>query len=100
MPPLCQEGRISLFCFIGTLIIVFVLSLSEYIFDYVPNVWGALLWGPLLYYFIINISLRLYYKEQDYQVEYQRKTLKYFNMCRIICLSYSRSPFVLASSDS
>lgn len=68
MPPLCHEGRISLFCFIGTLIIVFVLSLSEYIFDYVPNVWGALLWGPLLYYFIINISLRLYYKEHDYQV--------------------------------
>lgn len=68
MPPLCHEGRISLLSFGGTLAIVFALSLSEYMFDYVPAVWGALLWGPLLYYFIINVSLRLYFEEQDYQV--------------------------------
>lgn len=65
---LCHEGRLSMACFLGTLALVFTLSLSEYLFDFVPNIWGAHMWGPLLYYFVINISLRMFFKNDDYQV--------------------------------
>lgn len=65
---LCYEGKLSLYCFLGTLGLVFTLSLSEYIFDFVPNILGALFWGPLLYYAVINISLRLLYQGHAYQV--------------------------------
>lgn len=66
---LCREGRISLCCFAGTWSFVFTLTLLGPIVDgFVPMVWGAFLWGPLLYYFVINISLRLCFREQDYQV--------------------------------
>lgn len=65
---LCHEGKLSAYCFFGTVLLILTLSLSEYIFDFVPNIWGALLWGPLLYYIVINISLRMFFKELDYQV--------------------------------
>lgn len=66
---LCHEGRLSLACFAGTLVLVFTLSLSEYFFEFAPNIWGAQLWGPLLYFFVINISLRMFFREDDYQVK-------------------------------
>ena len=66
---LCYEGKLSLYSFSGTFLIVFILSLSEFIFEFVPkDIWGSILWGPLLYYIVINISCRLLLAASDYQV--------------------------------
>lgn len=65
---LCHEGKLSLYCFSGTATLILILSFPELIFDYVPKAWGAIFWGPVLYYALINMLLRLGFKNYDYQV--------------------------------
>lgn len=66
---LCREGKLSVYCFFGTVGLVFSLSLLEHIFHFAPKIWGSLLWGPLLYCTVVNITLRLLYDNKEYQVE-------------------------------
>lgn len=65
---LCYEGKLSLYCFIGSAILFTILSNSNLIFDFSPNIWGSFLWGPILYYFALSILYRLALKNVDYQV--------------------------------
>lgn len=65
---LCHEGKLSLYCFSGTATLILILSFPELLFDYVPKAWGAIFWGPVLYYALINMLLRLGFKNYDYQV--------------------------------
>lgn len=56
-------------CFMGTAALVFTLTTSQHILEFTPNhIWGASLWGPVFYFVIICISLRLFLSDEKYQV--------------------------------
>lgn len=66
---LCDEGKLSVKCFLGTAALVFTLTTSQNILGFTPNhIWGASLWGPVFYFVIICISLRLFLSDEKYQV--------------------------------
>lgn len=65
---LCSEGRISLYCFLITAALVLIPSVPQNLFGVVPQVWGAVLWGPFLYYALINMIIRFVLRNHDYQV--------------------------------
>lgn len=68
---LCDEGKLSLKCFLGTAAFVLTLTTSQNILDFTPNnILGASLWGPVFYFVIICISLRLFLSDEKYQVEF------------------------------
>lgn len=67
---LCREGKLSVYCFLGTIALVFSLSLLEHILQFSPKIWGSLLWGPLLYFAVVNITLRLMFDHKEYQVNW------------------------------
>lgn len=71
---LCEEGRLSIKCFLGTAGLVFTLTTSQNILGFTPNhIWGASLWGPVFYFVIICISLRLFLSDIKYQVSFPFK---------------------------
>lgn len=66
---LCDEGKLSIKCFCGTAGLVFTLTTSQNILGFAPShIWGASLWGPVFYFVIICISLRLFLSDEKYQV--------------------------------
>lgn len=66
---LCGEGKLSIKCFLGTAALVFTLTTSQNVLGFTPNhIWGASLWGPVFYFVIICISLRLFLNDEKYQV--------------------------------
>lgn len=65
---LCPEGRISLYCFLATAGLVLLPSVPQIYYEIVPNVWGAILWGPVLYYALINLIIRFVLRNMEYQV--------------------------------
>lgn len=65
---LCHEGRLSLYCYLTTTIIVLVATVPQIYYGTVPNVWGAAMWGPVLYYALINMVIRYLLCDNDYQV--------------------------------
>ncbi|XP_044727476.1 protein-S-isoprenylcysteine O-methyltransferase isoform X2 [Chrysoperla carnea] len=74
---LCYNGKLALWCFIGSSCLVSLLYLPNVIYDYVPEVWGAMFWGPLLYYIVINLTLRLIIKNEPYQIAVRATFLGY-----------------------
>lgn len=65
---LCDQGKLSLKCFLGTAALVFTLTTSQTVLGFTPdNIWGASLWGPVFYFVIICISLRLFLSDEKYQ---------------------------------
>lgn len=65
---LCHEGRLSLGCSVGTAALVLLPSVPQIYFGAVPKEWGAVLWGPVLYYALINLIIRFILRQNDYQV--------------------------------
>lgn len=65
---LCSEGRVSLYSFLITAALVLLPSVPQIYYGIVPNAWGAVLWGPLLYYFLVNLIIRFVLRNTDYQV--------------------------------
>lgn len=65
---LCYDGKLGLQYFMGTTILVFILNIPHVYFELIPNMIGVTLWGPTLYYILINIFLRLRLKNNDYQI--------------------------------
>lgn len=68
---LCSEGRVSLYCFLATAGLVLLPSVPQIYYGIVPNAWGAVLWGPLLYYVLINLIIRFVLRDTDYQVSWE-----------------------------
>jgi len=65
---LCDEGKLSIKCFLGTAGLVFTLTTSQNILGFAPHdIWGASLWGPVFYFVMICISLRLFLSDEKYQ---------------------------------
>lgn len=67
---LCYDGRLSLFCFLITAGLVLIPSVPQIHYGIVPQVWGAVLWGPVLYYALINMIIRFVLRNHDYQVSH------------------------------
>lgn len=64
----CYEGKISLWCFLSSACFICLLFLPNVTYDMVPKLWGAIFWGPLLYFIFINIVLKFIFKNDAYQV--------------------------------
>lgn len=67
---LCQEGVVSLKSYAGTAGGILLITIPQIYYEIVPAVFGAILWGPLLYFAIINMALPLIWKfnNPSYQV--------------------------------
>lgn len=67
---LCREGRVSLVCFLITISVILLPSVPQIYYGAVPNVWGAQLWGPALYFALICMVIRFALRDLDYQVSW------------------------------
>lgn len=67
----CNEGKISLWCFMSSASLVGVLFLPNVTYNMVPKLWGAVFWGPLLYFLFINIVIRFVFETHAYQVNHR-----------------------------
>lgn len=65
---LCSEGRVSLYYFLATAGLILLPSVPQIYYGIVPNAYGAVLWGPVLYYVLINLIIRFVLRNTDYQV--------------------------------
>lgn len=65
---LCKEGKLSLICYTGTITLVLAPSVPQIYYGIVPKIWGAHLWGPVLYFALINMIIRFIFKNAEYQV--------------------------------
>lgn len=73
---LCYEGKLSLICFLGTSSLILFLTVPPIYFKFLPNIIGAVVWGPIFYYALVNMILRFTLKGIYYQV---RNKCLYFN---------------------
>lgn len=69
---LCTEGWLSLCCYLSTMSIVVLPSIFQHYMGIVPHLWGAMLWGPVLYYALATLTIRYVFKGNDYQVSGDR----------------------------
>lgn len=67
---LCKEGRLSLVCYLGTAALVLMPSVPQIYYGIVPKVWGAQLWGPVLYFALISMIIRFVLRSTEYQVSF------------------------------
>lgn len=64
---LCYEGKVSLYCFCGT-IVPLVTLLSFDLIQISRSVWGFPLWLFLVYFVVANIIIKVLYKGNIYGV--------------------------------
>ncbi|KAH8307360.1 hypothetical protein KR044_010702, partial [Drosophila immigrans] len=86
---LCKEGRVSLYCFLTTACCVLLPSIPQIYFGIVPNVWGAILWGPVLYYALINIIIRFVLRNTDYQVAIRASFLGFAEAVSVLVICFA-----------
>lgn len=65
---LCKEGRVSLVCYLVTVALILLPSVPQIYYGLVPKVWGAHLWGPVLYFALICMIIRFVLRNTEYQV--------------------------------
>lgn len=65
---LCYEGKISIAGFFGTAFIILVTCGPQLHYNLVPNIWGAVFWGPLFYFLLITMVIRFFLRDIGYQV--------------------------------
>ncbi|KAH8372307.1 hypothetical protein KR093_010996 [Drosophila rubida] len=88
---LCKEGRVSLYCFLATACCVLLPSIPQIYYGIVPNVWGAILWGPVLYYALINIIIRFVLRNTDYQVAIRASFLGFTEAVSVLVICFAPS---------
>ncbi|XP_030568209.1 protein-S-isoprenylcysteine O-methyltransferase [Drosophila novamexicana] len=90
---LCSEGRISLYCFLATAGLVLVPSVPQIYYGIVPNVWGAILWGPMLYYALINMIIRFVLRNMEYQVAIRASFLGFTMAASVLVICFAPTPW-------
>ncbi|XP_064545078.1 protein-S-isoprenylcysteine O-methyltransferase [Drosophila montana] len=90
---LCSEGRISLYCFLATAGLVLVPSVPQIYYGIVPNVWGAVLWGPMLYYALINMIIRFVLRNIEYQVAIRASFLGFTMAASVLVICFAPTPW-------
>jgi len=63
---LCYDGKISLYSFLGTAVPFCLLLYITY--NDLLQFWGSFYVFPILYYLLVNVIIKLIYKNYDYQV--------------------------------
>ncbi|XP_011186419.1 protein-S-isoprenylcysteine O-methyltransferase [Zeugodacus cucurbitae] len=86
---LCHEGRLSLYCYLTTTIIVLMATVPQIYFGTVPNVWGAAMWGPVLYYALINMVIRYLLRDNDYQIAIRSTFLGFMEAVSILVILFA-----------
>ncbi|EDV39176.1 uncharacterized protein Dana_GF24629 [Drosophila ananassae] len=86
---LCYDGRLSLFCFLITAGLVLIPSVPQIHYGIVPQVWGAVLWGPVLYYALINMIIRFVLRNHDYQVAIRASFLGFAVAVSVLVISFA-----------
>lgn len=90
---LCPEGRISLYCFLATAGLVLLPSVPQIYYEIVPNVWGAILWGPVLYYALINLIIRFVLRNMEYQVAIRASFLGFVMAASVLVVCFAPAPW-------
>ncbi|KAM8707724.1 hypothetical protein ACLKA7_014801 [Drosophila subpalustris] len=90
---LCYEGRISLYCFLATAGLVLLPSIPQIYYGIVPNVWGAILWGPVLYYALINMIIRFVLRNSDYQIAIRASFLGFTEAVSVLVICFAPTPW-------
>ncbi|XP_017006893.3 protein-S-isoprenylcysteine O-methyltransferase [Drosophila takahashii] len=88
---LCSEGRLSLYCFAITAALILIPSVPQIHFGLVPQVWGAVLWGPVLYYALINMIIRFVLRNHDYQVAIRASFLGFAMAVSVLVICFAPS---------
>ncbi|XP_032597969.2 protein-S-isoprenylcysteine O-methyltransferase [Drosophila grimshawi] len=88
---LCSEGRVSLYCFLATASLVLLPSVPQIYYGIVPNVWGAILWGPVLYYALINMIIRFVLRNSNYQVAIRASFLGFTMAVSVLVICFAPS---------
>lgn len=65
---LCEEGRVSVYCFLGTLVTFASLFLHDSLQPYLNSLSWGFLGAPLIYYAIVNILIRYLFQYNAYQI--------------------------------
>uniref|UniRef100_D3TNL2 Protein-S-isoprenylcysteine O-methyltransferase n=1 Tax=Glossina morsitans morsitans TaxID=37546 RepID=D3TNL2_GLOMM len=86
---LCHEGRLSLGCSVGTAALVLLPSVPQIYFGAVPKEWGAVLWGPVLYYALINLIIRFILRQNDYQIAIRASFLGFVGATSILLICFA-----------
>ncbi|XP_020799925.1 protein-S-isoprenylcysteine O-methyltransferase [Drosophila serrata] len=87
--PLCYDGRISLYCFVITAALILIPSVPQIHYGIVPQVWGAVLWGPVLYYALINMVIRFVLRNNDYQVAIRASFLGFTMAVSVLVICFA-----------
>ncbi|XP_017864047.1 PREDICTED: protein-S-isoprenylcysteine O-methyltransferase [Drosophila arizonae] len=90
---LCPEGRISLYCFLATAGLILLPSVPQIYYEIVPNVWGAILWGPVLYYALINLIIRFVLRNMEYQVAIRASFLGFVMAASVLVVCFAPAPW-------
>ncbi|XP_061395998.1 protein-S-isoprenylcysteine O-methyltransferase-like [Musca vetustissima] len=86
---LCREGRVSLVCYLVTISLILLPSIPQIYYGAVPNVWGARMWGPALYFALICMVIRFVLRDTDYQVGIRSAFLGFVEAISILTLCFA-----------
>ncbi|XP_037933163.1 protein-S-isoprenylcysteine O-methyltransferase [Teleopsis dalmanni] len=86
---LCRDGHISLYSYLGTAALILLPSVPQIYYGIVPNIWGAVLWGPVLYYALINMIIRFILRKNDYQVAIRASLLGFIQAVSILLILFA-----------
>ncbi|KAM7357347.1 isoprenylcysteine carboxylmethyltransferase ste14 [Cochliomyia hominivorax] len=86
---LCKEGRLSLICYLGTITLVLAPSVPQIYFGIVPKVWGAQLWGPVLYFALISMIIRFVLRNTEYQIAIRASFLGFVEAISILLICFA-----------
>ncbi|XP_030372832.1 protein-S-isoprenylcysteine O-methyltransferase [Scaptodrosophila lebanonensis] len=89
----CSEGHLSLYIFAGTAALILLPSVPQIYYGIVPNVWGAVLWGPVLYYALINMIIRFVLRNNDYQVAIRACFLGFVEAVSVLVICFAPTPW-------
>lgn len=78
---LCQEGAVSLKCYCGTAGGILLITIPQIYYEIVPaGISGAMLWGPLLYFAVLNMALPLIWKFNNPSYKVSHLSIKKFQI--------------------
>jgi protein-S-isoprenylcysteine O-methyltransferase len=65
---LCYEGKLSLYCYLSTAVVVVLFTLNDVFLDITSFEWYSRLVAIISLYLFINIIIRKKFQNNDYQV--------------------------------
>lgn len=88
---ICCSAKISLFCFLFSIICFCILFLPYSIHNFFTQVTGGLILGPILYFIFINVIFRAIYIGESYQIAIRAGLLGFLFAVGIFINIYSNA---------